>query len=129
MRRYRIDIRSDEQWLREVGFMHVESGKLIEMFENENVLPIYLMEASDLKEYVSRFPDGTDECPRGAQGLLDSLTNKADKIKDSIMEGKGTKSDRERWKKEAIDEIKGYYGSAFKVMMENLKDFEAGRRR
>lgn len=125
MKRYNINIRTDEEWLRESEVMVKEANVFVKYFQNQDPSPVIWSSVEDLKEYDKRFPDGTDDYPGGAQWLMNQLQDKAMKMKDMIVKSTGTSSDIRKLADSAIYLIKNFYGDAFKIMMQNLKDNEA----
>ena len=129
MKRYNINIRTDDEWLRESQAMVKEANVFVKYFQDQDALPVIWSSVEDLKEYDKRFPDGTDDYPGGAQWLIDQLQDKAMQMKDMIMKSTGTSSDIRKIADSAIYLIKNFYGDAFKIMMQNLKDNEARYKR
>ena len=129
MKRYNINIRTDDEWLRESQAMVKEANVFVKYFQDQDALSVIWSSVEDLKEYDKRFPDGTDDYPGGAQWLIDQLQDKAMQMKDMVMKSTGTSSDIRKIADSAIYLIKNFYGDAFKIMMQNLKDNEARYKR
>lgn len=125
MKKYNFNIKTDDEWLRESGAMVKEANVFIKYFQDQDALSVIWSSVEDLKEYDKRFPEGTDEYPGGAQWLLDQLQDMAMQTKDIVMELTGTSDDMKKLADKAIYLIKNFYGDAFKIMMQNLKDNEA----
>ena len=126
MKKNNLVIKSEEQWFREAGFMHIELKKLLNKFDDPERVPTSFALA-ELKEYQKRFPDGTEMHPGGALVLLEVLKVYARLIARYVKNG--SEEEIKTTTALAVDEINSYYNDALNIMRQSLNDFESNNKK
>ena len=122
MKKYNLTIRNEEQWLREAGVMQMDSKKLLAKFQDLE-RTTFSFTIDDFKQYIKRFPEGTEKHPGGATVLLEVLKVYA-RLISRYAKGNYSPEETKTTAQLAIDEINSYYGDAIRIMRKVLTAYE-----